>query len=156
MRKQILRPTPTATPEGERPWLNLEHIARVEISSEDSAFPIESIFTHEGSGWRAARMDQQTIRVMLDQLQHITRIWLRFVETTTARTQEFTIRWIPDGELSSKEIVRQRWNFSPDGSTVEIEDYAVDLREASVLELTIDPDLGRNRSVATVAKWRVA
>jgi outer membrane receptor protein involved in Fe transport len=38
-----------------------------------------------------------------------------------------------------KEIVRQQWNFSPAGSTTEIEDYAVDLDGVSVLELAIQP-----------------
>jgi outer membrane receptor protein involved in Fe transport len=38
-----------------------------------------------------------------------------------------------------KKIVRQQWNFSPAGSTTEIEDYAVDLDGVSVLELAIQP-----------------
>ena len=54
------------------------------------------------------------------------------------------------------EIVRQQWNFSPAGSTTEIEQYAVDLDAVSVLELSIQPDLSRREAVATLASWRVS
>ena len=39
--------------------------------------------------------------------------------------------------------MRQQWNFSPTGSTTEIEHYVVDLDAVSVLELAIRPDLRR-------------
>jgi hypothetical protein len=51
--------------------------------------------------------------------------------------------------------VRQQWNFSPTGSTSEIEQYAVNLDAVSVLELAIRPDLHRPEAVATLALWRV-
>ena len=41
---------------------------------------------------------------------------------------------------SCGEVVRQQWNFSPHGTTEEIEDYTVDLSGVTVLELRIDPD----------------
>jgi hypothetical protein len=53
------------------------------------------------------------------------------------------------------EIVRQQWNFSPAGSTTEMEDYVVDLEAVSVLELAIQPDLSRRQAVATLASWRL-
>ena len=54
-----------------------------------------------------------------------------------------------------KEIVRQQWNFSPDGSTIELEDYVVDLKAVSILELTMDPDRGAGEALATLADWRL-
>ena len=39
----------------------------------------------------------------------------------TARTQEFVLRWSPDGGNSVKEIVRQQWNFNPPDSIREVE-----------------------------------
>jgi hypothetical protein len=51
--------------------------------------------------------------------------------------------------------MRQQWNFSPAGSTTEIEDYAIELNAVSVLELTIRPDLGGREAVATLAAWRL-
>ncbi len=39
-----------------------------------------------------------------------------------------------------KEVVRQQWSFSPQGSTEEIEDYTVNLSGITTLEVRIDPD----------------
>jgi hypothetical protein len=65
------------------------------------------------------------------------------------------VRWSGGpGELL-KEVVRQQWNFSPDGSTIESEDYVVDLKAVSILELTIDPDRGAGEALATLADWRL-
>jgi hypothetical protein len=47
-------------------------------------------------------------------------------------------------------------NFSPAGSTSEVEDYTVELDEVSALELAIKPDLGRGDAPATLAEWRIA
>ena len=38
------------------------------------------------------------------------------------------------------EVVRQQWNFSPHGTTEELEDYTVDLSGVTAVELRIDPD----------------
>jgi hypothetical protein len=61
---------------------------------------------------------------------------LVFEETEKSRTQEFVLQWSPDIQYSSREIVRQQWNFSPPDSVREKEDYAVELSEVKVLELT--------------------
>ena len=36
-----------------------------------------------------------------------------FQEDEQERTQEFVLRWSPDGGQSYREIVRQQYNFSP-------------------------------------------
>jgi hypothetical protein len=72
------------------------------------------------------------------------------------RTQEFIIRWSAAAGGPTKEIVRQQWNFSPAGSTSELEDYEVNLDNVASLELVIKPDLARNSAIATLAAWRVA
>jgi hypothetical protein len=69
-------------------------------------------------------------------------ISLVFEENETGRTQEFVLRWSPNGDSSLKEIVRQQWNFSPPESTREVEEYRVDLSNVSVLELIIKPNIG--------------
>ena len=84
------------------------------------------------------------------------RIWLRFVETATERTQEFTLRYRELGGSAVKEIVRQQWNFSPAGSTSETEDYQVDLHRVSMLELWLEPDQGQGVAFAGLAEWRLA
>ena len=54
-----------------------------------------------------------------------------------------------------EEIVRQQWNFSPRGSTCEIEDYSVDLKAVAVLELRLIPDLGACPAIATLNLLRL-
>ena len=52
---------------------------------------------------------------------------LHFLEPTCDRLQEFTVRCLTADGSPSREIVRQQWNFSPGGSTSELEDYQVKL-----------------------------
>jgi len=95
MRKRILHP-PTQRSEPLPPFkdcLELERLAQVEITSEDVAFPIESaLLPGTGSGWRAAYSGEQTIRLLFDEPQKLSRISLLFEETGAARTQEFVLR----------------------------------------------------------------
>jgi uncharacterized protein (DUF736 family) len=137
-------------------WLDLEHIATVEATSEDPDFPIESAFVSSGRGWRASAKGKQQIRIIFDEPVSIQRIHLRFEEAEVERTQEFAIRWAGVEGGPEKEVVRQQWTFSPAGSTSEVEDYNVHLDGVSVLELTIRPDLTRGDVSATLAEWRIA
>jgi hypothetical protein len=157
MRKRVLGPTPLPgdTPDG-REWLNLQDLAEVEVTSEADGYPVESAFNFgAASGWRAASPGKQRIRLAFDQPRSIHRMRLQFHEPKVARTQEFTVRWSARPGEPLKEVVRQQWNFSPDGSTMESEDYVVDLKAVSILELTIDPDCGAGDALATLADWRL-
>ena len=157
MRKRIINATEPNPPRTSEEWLNLEEIARVEVSSEDPNYPIESSFKHgESLGWRASQPGEQTIRLLFDKPKDLRRIWLRFSEPQVERTQQFTLRWTDSQTGPFREIVRQQWNFSPRGSTVEVEDYKVDLHQVLALELIIDPDLGKNRAIAALADWHIA
>jgi hypothetical protein len=140
-----------------KPWLNLEQIVTVEVTSEDPDFPIESVFDGSSEpGWRALENGTQQIRLIFDQPISVNRVRLRFVETELARTQEFTLRWSSTQGGLPKEIVRQQWNFSPAGSTSELEEYQTSLDGVAVLELAIQPDLNRGEARATLAEWRIA
>jgi hypothetical protein len=155
MRKRIVETHP-AKPRGESDpgWLDLEQIATVEVTSEDPRFPIECVFgPKRGLGWRAPQKSERQIRIIFDQSMSLHRIQPRFHEAECERTQGFTRRWSPAAGEPANEIVRQQWNFSPIGSTTEIEDYAIDLNAVSVLKLAIQPDLGRREAVATLAAW---
>jgi hypothetical protein len=110
----------------------------------------------EASGWRAAEKGKQIIRIVFDNPRTLRRIRLEFSETEIERTQEFTLRWSDEAAGPFKEIVRQLWNFSPQGSTSEVEDYQVQLKNLSVLELTLKPDLTPDNAFATLARCRVA
>ena len=142
--------------EPDKGWLDLEQIATIEVTSEDPSFPIESAFdSTDGKGWRAAEKGEQQIRIIFDEPVSLRRIHLRFHEAQHERMQEFVIRWSPSTGGRPREIVRQQWNFSPAGSTAEIEDYMVDLAAVSALELTIQPDLNGHEAVATLAICRL-
>ena len=158
MRKRIVRSRGEVPHSGRGPrWMDLEQIATVEVSSEDPDFPIESVFCGDGSpGWRAAQKGEQQIRLIFDQAVTVQRIQLHFVESIHDRLQEFTVRWSAADGGGPKEIVRQQYNFSPSGSTSELEDYEVNLDGVSTVELIIKPDLTYNEARATLAAWRVA
>jgi len=157
MRKNIIGRTQPGVSGQDDKWLNLEDLARVEVSSENPQNPIESAFKHgENPGWRAAEPGVQTIRLLFDEPKDLRRIWLQFSEFEVERTQQFTLRWAESQTGPFREIVRQQWNFNPRTSTMEVEDYKVDLRHVLALELTIDPDLGKNQAFAALAEWRVA
>ncbi len=157
MRKRIIGRAQQAAPQAHQEWLNLERVTEVEISSEDAAHPIESaLLSQIGSGWRAAESGKQTIRLLFTPPQRLRRIWLEFAEATVERTQEYVLRWSSDGGRTFHEIVRQQWNFSPQGATRETEDYRIELSDVSVLELIIIPDISGKIAFASLAQLRLA
>jgi len=157
MRKRIITPVQQETVSLDQDWLNIEGLAEVEITSEDAAHPIESaLLPGLASGWRAAGPGKQTIRLLFDNPQRLRRIWLNFVESRTERTQEYVLRWSPDGGQSYREIIRQQWNFSPQGATSETDDLHVELPAVKVLELIIIPDISGGNAFASLAHLRLA
>lgn len=160
MQKEIIGHVTAAGKKHDDPqWLDLEAIARVELTSEDPAFPIENaLSTNPESnemGWRATAPGPQTIALVFTVPTHLRRIFARFIEHETERAQEIVLRYSSEKE-TAREIVRQQWNFSPTGSAQEVEDYTVDLEGVTKLELVIDPDRGRGQSRATLNTLRVA
>jgi hypothetical protein len=140
MRKRIIT-EPLQTPPPEQGWPDLESIVSVEVTSECNSFPSESaLLQRDKEGWRAAEQGSQTIQLIFRQPQRLRRICVVFEETERKRTQEFTLRWSPDQGKSFREIVRQQWNFSSPDATRETEDYAVDLSNVTLLDLTFEPD----------------
>ena len=157
MRKRMITPDRQGSAPPDQDWLNVEDLALVEITSEDTAHPIESALLSGGTpGWRAADPGKQTIRLLFNHPQRLRRIWLNFVETRAERTQEYVLRWSADGGQSFREIVRQQWNFSPQGATRETEDHRVELPAVTVLELSIIPDTSGGNAVASLAQLRLA
>jgi hypothetical protein len=155
MRKSIKQSETDTTPGTER-WLDLKSVARVELTSEDERYPIESAFGPGDAGWRAAERGPQTIDLYFDEPQQIRRIRLQFKETEVERTQQFTLRWSNDETDAFQLLFQQQWNFSPGGATSETEDFAVNLLNVSRLQLVIDPDLSRKEAFASLASWRLS
>lgn len=157
MRKRVIKPAASEVVAAEQGWLDVEEIAQVEVTSEEAAHPVESaLVPGEGGGWRAAQPGEQTIRLVFDRPQRLSRIWLLFIEPDTARTQEFVLRWSPDGGRTLREIVRQQWNFGPPETIREAEDYRVELSGVTVLELAIVPDKSGGEARASLAQCRLA
>jgi hypothetical protein len=157
MRKRIINQNTQNVSSVDQSWIGLQHIAQVELTSEDSAHPIEAALMHcIGSGWRAAQAGEQTIRFLFDDPWSVRRIQLLFQEDQQPRTQEFVLRWSSDAGQSYREIVRQQYNFSPPGMTRELEDYMVNLVGVTALELRIVPDISGGDALASVAQLRIA
>jgi hypothetical protein len=157
VRKTVIDPaTVHSDSRTEQEWFDLEEMAKVEVTSEDPSFPVESaLVSGKGPGWRASQRGKQTLRIMFDKPTRLRRIRLEFSETEIARTQEFTLQWAAEPGGPFRELVRQQWSFSPQGSTSEIEDYQVSLDNVSVLELEVKPDLTPANACATLASWRM-
>jgi hypothetical protein len=157
MRKQTINSGFEAVSRSGDVWLDLERLAQVEITSESAEHPIEAaLMPNRGPGWRAAQPGKQTIRLIFDHPVSIGRILLRFDEEKQGRTQEFVLRWLPQGEHSSREIVRQQYTFSPPATNQEIEDYSVKLNGVTTLELEIVPDISGGGACAALAQMRLA
>ena len=157
MRKRVLNRGPQDILPPTQPWLNLEALADVEVTSEDPAHPIESaLISGSGSGWRAEQPGQQTVRLLFHQPQRIKRMNLVFQENERERTQQFVLRWSSDTGRSYREIVRQQYNFSPPDTTSECEDYTVDLDDLTTLELNIIPDISGGPARASLNQLRLA
>ena len=156
MRKIIKRDDAELAPK-KALWLDVSVMAQVEVTSEDSQHPIEAVFAEgDERGWRASEQGIQTIRLIFDEPQRIRRIWLQFTEHHFERTQQFTLGWSKDQTDALRPLFQQQWNFSPSGSTSQIEDYEVELDGVWMLQLVINPDIGRGPAVATLESWRLA
>jgi len=140
-------------------FLDLEHLAQVEFTSECTEHPVESalLLTEDpGAGWQAASAGEQTIRLVFDQPRTIEHIFLMFDEQQQSRTQEFVLLWLMDNEDAYREILRQQYHFSPPGTTREIEHYEVRLNQLKVLELRIIPDISGGEACAGLKQLRLA
>jgi hypothetical protein len=160
MRKRITSPESNRTPESPateaRTWHDLTRLATVEVSSEDPLHPIESALTPGiHSGWRASAGGRQIIRLLFDEPLTVRAVHLEFAELELPRTQEFALKW-QDALGTEREIVRQQFNFSPGGSTHEIEDYRVSLVNAVAIELQIMPDINGGPAPASLQQFLLA
>jgi hypothetical protein len=59
-------------------WLDLDRAASVDVTSEENEYPVEfALVSGETQGWRAANTGTQTIRLLFDHPQRLSRIGYR-------------------------------------------------------------------------------
>lgn len=136
IRKKVIGKTEVS----EEGWRDLRQCAAFEVTSEEAGSPLENALSPDAKKWIAATPGEQTIRITFDEPQNISKIFLVFEETATARSQEFVLAWQQAGQPEWQEIVRQQFNFSPPGTTTETENLNVSLQRANALELLIVPE----------------
>jgi hypothetical protein len=157
MRKHVIRSIASITSVRDQDYLDLDRVSSVEVTSEEKDYGIEqALVSGKTQGWRAAESGTQTIRLIFDEPQELTRVSLVFEENEIKRTQEFVLRWSLDGGRSFREIVRQQWNFSPPGTKREDEEYRVQLSGVTVLELMIEPDISGGTARASLKRLRLS
>lgn len=157
MRKTFISPDPARCDSTGDAFLDLERLARVELTSEDAAHPVEAaLVPGRDGGWRAAGPGPQRIRVVFDEPRPVRRVRLVFEEPLVERTQELTLSWVRGADGERRFLLRQQYTFSPGGATREVEDFAFDLDAVSALELEIVPDIGGGPAHASMASLRVA
>ena len=129
-------------------------VATVLVTSEDADHPIDHAFDDRrgpgGSRWIAGEPGEQTVILAFDRPQAIRRVALEVEEPEVARTQELQLAVSEDGGQTYREVLRQEYNFSPPGTTVEREDWAVDSDAVTHLRLVIRPDKGGQPCRATI------
>lgn len=157
MRKKIITTETQQAPDSTHTWLDIDHLAQIEISSEDPDAPVESAINDDtDKNWRASTPGEQVIRLLFDAPQKLRVIRLLFVEDSRARTQEFVLKWSPDGGVTWRDIARQQYNFSPPDTVREQEEYRVVLDGVSALELRIVPEISGGDARASLAQFRIA
>ena len=156
MRKKLISELETKGTTPELDFIDIEKLAQVEISSECKDQPIEfALLAGHNTGWKAADVGHQVIRLVFDDPQTIKRIVLLFDEFEVARTQEFALLWRKDKETDFQEILRQQFNFSPPLTTRQLESYTVELNHVKEFELRIIPDIDGNESLAKLTQLRL-
>ncbi len=127
--------------------LPLVALAEVQASSEAEGHPILLAFD-EGMGpggtyWKAGDPGEQTITVTFRESCTLAQITMEVDEREIARTQEVQLAVSTDGGQTFRELVRQEFNFSPDGVTWEQETWRVAQDPVTHVKLVIKPDKGR-------------
>src|SRR3954468_5150234 len=124
LRKQIIR-VPASSPAPTPGEIDITAVATVLVTSEAPEHPVDHAFDGSrgrgGTRWIAGEPGDQTLILAFDAPQAIRRVALQVEESGVARTQELQLAFSTDGGRTYREVLRQEYNFSPQGSTFERE-----------------------------------
>ena len=153
LRKLSIKPHP-ATPNATTGEIDIDAVATVPVTSEAPDHAIDLAFDIDrgprGAHWIAGEPGEQTVTLDFDTPQEINQILLEVEEPEVARTQELQLCLSCDGGRTYRELLRQEFNFSPDGTTFEREKWTVSAQGVTQLRLVIKPDKGDKPCRATL------
>jgi hypothetical protein len=153
LRKKILTTHQTTSSRGAADK-DIAAVATVLVSSEDPRHPIDYAFDGQrGPGtsrWIAAESGEQALILAFDTPQTIRKILVVVEEPEISRTQEMAVSISQDGGQTYRELMRQEYNFSPPGTTLEHEEWSIKADAVSHLQLRIKPDKGGKAVRATL------
>lgn len=127
--------------------LDLVALATIHYSSEDPDHPVEHMFDGcSGRGatrWMSARCDAtEQIVIAFTYPVNISRMAFEVEETLVGRTQEVRVEYSADAGRTYRQVLVQEYTFSPQGSTCQQENLALELRDVTHLRLIIVPNKG--------------
>lgn len=158
-RKEILniKKAQSIFPGGEK---DVAALATVFVSSEDPNYPIENAFDAEGgpgaSRWIAGAPGEQTVIVAFDAPQAIRTVRIEVEEPDTSRTQELDLSVSDNGGQTYRHVLRQEYNFSPPGTTMEREEWPFSADGITHVRLRIKPDKGNRPCRATLTTFALS
>ena len=131
-------------------WLDVDAIADVSIMSAGRRV------ARVPPRWSNDSPGEQMIEIHFHERTSLRRVRIVSSEREQSRTQEMTIWASLHGGERHREVVRQQFNFSPDGATEEVEEYPLELEDVSTLQVRIVPSIDGRRAVARVTELRLA
>ena len=144
LRKTVLKTTPSNA-QASTGELDLAALASVVVTSEDPDQPVENAFDRNrgpgASEWVAEDTGEQSIALAFDSSQTIRRIAIEVEEKEVTRSQEIRILTSRDHGLTYDALLHQGFNFSPPGTSFEREQWHVDLKGITHLQVRIMPDI---------------
>lgn len=139
--------------------LPIDALASVFVSSEETEHPIECAFDEArgpgGTRWVAGETGEQFIILAFDTPQAIRQVVIEIEERDAYRTQEIQLAVSKDGGITYQELRRQEFNFSPDSTTFEREEWTIAERDVTHVRLWIKPDKGDKVCRATLTSLSV-
>src|SRR4030095_6549210 len=125
-------------------WLDLDEVAEVTIVSGGRRVLCSGgIWAIEGPG-------EQMIEIRFHEPTYVSHLRLISSEIEQERTQEITVWASLNRGEQHREVLRQRFNFSPHGATEEIEEYSPWLEAVSAIQLRVVPSIDGRRAVARI------
>jgi hypothetical protein len=125
-------------------WLDLDEVAEVSIVSGGRRMPRSSGI------WSIDAPGEQMIEIRFHEPTSVSHLRVTSSEIDQERTQEITVWASLNRGEQHRELLRQQFNFSPNGATEEIEEYAPGLEAVSAIQLRVVPSIDGRRAVARI------